>query len=263
MAKPARKLREGEALSCDAGVEARLVRRDAGDGLWLVELRAGGERADLAAATVLELLEAAGTMPLPPYIERDATAEDGERYQTIYARAPGAVAAPTAGLHLTEELLDALTERGVELARVTLHVGAGTFLPVAADRVEDHRMHSERFEVSEKAAEAVRACRARGGRVVPIGTTSARVLEARAELDPAYERPVVRAGAGSTDIFLRPGHGPRVCDGLFTNFHLPKSTLVMLVAAFIGTEEVLSLYRTAVEERYRFYSYGDAMLLAP
>ncbi|MEM6568518.1 MAG: tRNA preQ1(34) S-adenosylmethionine ribosyltransferase-isomerase QueA [Planctomycetota bacterium] len=263
MARPAKKLREGEVLACDAGVEALLVRRDPEDGTWLVRLRASADRNDLASALVLELLDAAGSIPLPPYIEREATDEDAERYQTIYARAPGAIAAPTAGLHLTERMFDDLQRVSIDVARVTLHVGAGTFLPVTADRVEDHRMHSERYEVSGATADAVRACRARGGRVVPVGTTSARVLEACAELDPAFERAVVRAGSGSTDIFLSPGHGPRVCDGLFTNFHLPKSTLVMLVAAFIGTEEVLSLYRTAVEERYRFYSYGDAMLLAP
>ncbi len=208
-----------------------------------------------------ELMAIAGALPLPPYIDRAATAADEERYQTVYARSPGAVAAPTAGLHLTDDLLAKLAAQGVRRATVTLHVGAGTFLPVMVDRVEEHRMHSERFELSADAAAEVRACRERGGRVIPVGTTSARVLESCAISDPAWGRDVVEARSGATDIFLRPGSGPRVCDGLFTNFHLPKSTLLMLVASFIGKEPMEQLYRTAMEREYRFYSYGDASLL--
>ncbi len=263
MVRPAKKLKPGEIVACTGGVVARMVVRDEKDGTWAVELQAGLEREDLAGATVEELLAVAGAMPLPPYIERGATAEDEERYQTVYARVPGAVAAPTAGLHFTDELFAALERTGVEVARVTLHVGAGTFLPVTADALEDHHMHTERFELPAATADAVRACRARGGRVIAIGTTSARVLESCALDDSAFERSIVAARTGTTDIFLHPGNRPRVCDGLFTNFHLPKSTLLMLVASLIGREPLLDLYGVAIDEGYRFYSYGDATLLLP
>ena len=258
MVRPAKKLKPDELVTCSDGVVARMIERAVDDGTWTVQLRGGP-----VGATVEELLAVAGAMPLPPYIERGVTTEDEERYQTVYARTPGAIAAPTAGLHFTEDLFGTLASAGVEVARVTLHVGAGTFLPVTADAIEDHHMHTERYELSAEAADAVRACRARGGRVVAVGTTSARVLESCAAEDPAFERAVVEAASGSTDIFLRPGSGPRVCDGLLTNFHLPKSTLLMLVASFIGREEMLDMYRVAIEEEYRFYSYGDATLLLP
>ncbi|QDV08705.1 S-adenosylmethionine:tRNA ribosyltransferase-isomerase [Planctomycetes bacterium Poly30] len=259
MVKPARKIKAGECVACSGGVVARFLEREAESGYWLARLEPG--QGGHVGTTTEELMAIAGAMPLPPYIERPATEADTERYQTVYARKPGAVAAPTAGLHLTEDLLQRLDAMGVRQATVTLHVGAGTFLPVTADRIEDHRMHSERFELGEEAAAEVRACRERGGRVVPVGTTSARVLESCALRDPDFERDIVEARAGSTDIFLHPGSGPRVCDGLFTNFHLPKSTLLMLVASFIGVEEMRELYRTAIEREYRFYSYGDASLL--
>ena len=263
MVKPAKKMRPGDRVACDGGVEAVMIEREADSGYWRVCLELGGVDRSQAEVrpTHFELLGLAGTMPLPPYIERPATESDTERYQTIYARAHGAVAAPTAGLHFTEELFGRLSAAGVQRTSVTLHVGAGTFLPVTADRLDEHRMHSERFELSEETALAVRECRARGGRVVPIGTTSARVLESCAVADPAFDRAVVAARSGSTDIFLHPGSGPRVSDGLFTNFHLPKSTLLMLVASFIGMEAMEKLYRTAIERQYRFYSYGDASLL--
>jgi S-adenosylmethionine:tRNA ribosyltransferase-isomerase len=206
-------------------------------------------------------MERAGHVPLPPYVERPDASEDRERYQTVYARAPGAVAAPTAGLHFTPELLARLAEQGVERATLTLHVGAGTFQPVKTERVEEHVLHAERYELPAATVAAIGAARARGGRVVAVGTTTVRVLESC--VDPADESPraTPRAGSGSTRLFLRPGADFRVVDALLTNFHLPRSTLLMLVCAFAGRERVLGLYREAVELGYRFYSYGDAMLL--
>ena len=257
MARPAKKLRAGERVRCAGGVTARMLERSAEDGTWAVTLEGAGER----GATVEELLGRCGAMPLPPYIQRAARADDEERYQTVYAARPGAVAAPTAGLHFTEQLFERLAEGGVEVARVTLHVGAGTFLPVTADEVEEHRMHSERYELTEDCAEAVHRTRDRGGRVIAVGTTSARVLESCAAESPGERRGTVAPSVGETSIFLRPGSGPAVCDGLLTNFHLPKSTLVMLVASFIGREETLEMYRAAVDAEYRFYSYGDATLV--
>lgn len=207
--------------------------------------------------SVLELLEHYGRLPLPPYIERSAGAEDASRYQTVYARQPGAVAAPTAGLHFDEQILEILRSRGVEFAYVTLHVGAGTFQPVRADDIREHRMHSEYLEVSAQVVEQVRDSRARGGRVVAVGTTCVRSLETAArdgELTPY---------AGETDIFIYPGYRFRVVDALITNFHLPESTLLMLVSAFGGYDTLMAAYRHAVEQRYRFFSYGDAMLITP
>lgn len=204
----------------------------------------------------LALLEAHGHVPLPPYITHADEADDERRYQTVFAARPGAVAAPTAALHFDEALLQALAARGVQTANVTLHVGAGTFQPVRAERLEDHRMHSERFEVDEACVAAVRAARERGGRVVAVGTTSVRSLESAAR-----ETGALRAMRGETDIFITPGFEFRVVDALVTNFHLPKSTLMMLVSAFAGHAQVMALYRHAIEVRYRFFSYGDAMLL--
>jgi S-adenosylmethionine:tRNA ribosyltransferase-isomerase len=201
------------------------------------------------------LLERFGHMPLPPYITRRDTAADRERYQTVYARQPGAVAAPTAGLHFDAAVLAALEARGVERAHVTLHVGAGTFQPVRCENIEEHRMHAEYLEVSEAVCAAVERTRARGGRVVAVGTTAVRSLETAAsggELKPFR---------GDSRIFIYPGYEFRAVDGLVTNFHLPESTLLMLVAALAGREPVLAAYRHAVEQRYRFFSYGDAMLV--
>jgi S-adenosylmethionine:tRNA ribosyltransferase-isomerase len=202
-----------------------------------------------------------GRAPLPPYVERDprdARRRERDRldYQTVYARAPGAIAAPTAGLHLTEDLLARLLARGVGIARVTLHVGEGTFLPVEAEEIEDHQMHAESFELPAGTAEEIGRCRRGGGRVVAVGTTSARVLETCAREDGTVE-----ARAGLTELFLRPGSRLRVVDALLTNFHLPRSTLLMLVAACAGLERTRALYRHALEAGYRFYSFGDAMLL--
>lgn len=206
---------------------------------------------------VLPWLEAVGRMPLPPYIEREADATDRARYQTVFGRNPGAVAAPTAGLHFDPELLAALAARGVETATVTLHVGAGTFQPVRTEDPREHRLHAERVTVSAAACAAVAAARARGRRVVAVGTTVVRSLEAAAaggRLAPL---------AGETDLYILPGYRFRVVDALVTNFHLPESSLLMLVCAFAGRETVLGAYRHAVAARYRFFSYGDAMFLTP
>ena len=201
------------------------------------------------------LLQAHGHVPLPPYITHDDGAEDEARYQTVFAARPGAVAAPTAALHFDEALLSALQTRGVQRAAVTLHVGAGTFQPVRSDNLAQHRMHAEWFEVSAATVQAVEAARARGGRIVAVGTTTLRALESAAREGP------LRAGAAETELFITPGFEFRVVDLLVTNFHLPKSTLMMLVSAFAGYEHVRALYRHAIEARYRFFSYGDAMLL--
>ena len=196
-------------------------------------------------------LDRLGHVPLPPYIHRPDEASDRERYQTVFARTPGAIAAPTAGLHFSEELLEEIAAAGIGIARVTLHVGIGTFKPVSAERVEDHRMDRERYEVSEETAEAIRRIRESGGRIVAVGTTVVRTLESCGG----------EAGSGSTDLFITPGFRFRVVDVLLTNFHLPRSTLLMLVSAFAGRERVLAAYDEAIREGYRFYSYGDAMLL--
>lgn len=202
------------------------------------------------------LLEAHGHVPLPPYIAHADSADDERRYQTVFAKEPGAVAAPTAALHFDEALLARLTERGVGQAHVTLHVGAGTFQPVRVDRLADHKMHSEWFEVPQATVDAVAACRARGGKVVAVGTTTLRALESAARGGE------LQAGARETDIFITPGFAFRVVDRLVTNFHLPRSTLMMLVSALAGHAKVMALYRHAIAQRYRFFSYGDAMLLS-
>lgn len=209
----------------------------------------------LAEENVYDILEASGRLPLPPYIERSAEHDDDERYQTVYAREQGAVAAPTAGLHFTDEMLAGLKAQGVETAFVTLHVGAGTFQPVKVDNVAEHKMHSEIYDIPQSTVDAVAAARARGGRVVAIGTTSVRALESAARSGE------LTAGRGETDIFITPGYRFRVVDRLLTNFHLPKSTLLMLVSAFAGYDQIFQAYRHAVEKEYRFFSYGDAMLL--
>ena len=209
---------------------------------------------------VLEVLDQFGQLPLPPYIEHTPTADDEARYQTVYANAPGAVAAPTAGLHFDVAMLDALRAQGVRTAQVTLHVGAGTFQPVRVDAIADHTMHSERYTIPDAAVAAIAETRARGGRVVAVGTTSLRALEAAA-LEAAAQPGELHAGSGETDIFITPGYRFRVVDALITNFHLPKSTLLMLVSAFAGLDAIRAAYAHAVRERYRFFSYGDAMFL--
>jgi len=206
-------------------------------------------------ADALAFFEAHGEIPLPPYITRAADASDRERYQSVFAREPGAVAAPTASLHFDTPLLDALAARGIDTATVTLHVGAGTFQPLRVEDLDAHVMHAERYAVPDSLVDAVRRTRERRGRVVCVGTTVARTLEAAAAGGE------LRAGTGETRLFIRPDYDFRVVDALLTNFHLPESTLMMLVAAFAGRERILAAYAHAVRERYRFFSYGDAMLL--
>ncbi|MBV8680018.1 MAG: tRNA preQ1(34) S-adenosylmethionine ribosyltransferase-isomerase QueA [Aquitalea sp.] len=209
----------------------------------------------LAEDNLFDILDASGKLPLPPYIERSAAGDDDERYQTVYAREKGAVAAPTAGLHFTEDMLAALQAKGVELAYVTLHVGAGTFQPVRVDNIAEHKMHSEIYDVPQRTYDLIMAAHQRGNKVLAVGTTSMRALESAARSGALV------AGRGETDIFITPGYRFRVVDRLLTNFHLPKSTLLMLVSAFAGYEEMRAAYAHAVEQQYRFFSYGDAMLL--
>jgi len=246
-------LRADEVLLVGEDAQVRLD-RPLGGGRWL----AAGVDGDL-----LSLLLRYGRMPLPPYIRREGAdprldALDRERYQTVFAKHAGAVAAPTAGLHLTPELLAALAARGLEVATLTLHVGLGTFEPVRTERLEDHRMHDEAFEIPPATAEAVRRTRAAGGRVVAVGTTTVRALEAAAA---ASDDGLPTAGAARTDLLIAPGYDLRVVDVLLTNFHLPRSTLLALVSALAGRERILAAYAEAVREGYRFYSYGDAMLI--
>lgn len=233
----------GSKILLDGGGEAEMIARH--DALFELEFD----------EDVLPLLERIGHMPLPPYIDRPDAAADRERYQTVYAQRAGAVAAPTAGLHFDEALLQTLRESGVETAYVTLHVGAGTFQPVRVGRIEEHHMHREWLEVGQDVVDAVAACRSRGGRVIAVGTTSVRSLETAArdgELKPF---------SGDTDIFIYPGKSFHVVDALVTNFHLPESTLLMLVSAFAGYPETMAAYAEAVAQRYRFFSYGDAMFI--
>jgi len=240
------RLRPGTTIDFGHGLRAEVLRRDASG----TALRFG------KAPSVRDVIRSIGLMPLPPYIKREPTVEDRTWYQTIFAQAEGSIAAPTAGLHFTERLLEDLERRGVGLASVTLHVGTATFRPVSAERIEEHVMLPEQMEVSEATARKIRETKAGGGRVVAVGTTVVRTLEAMAD-----EHGIVHAGRGATSLFILPGHRFRVVDGLLTNFHLPRTTLVMLVAAFAGLERMRDAYREAVQERYRFYSYGDAMLI--
>jgi S-adenosylmethionine:tRNA ribosyltransferase-isomerase len=209
-------------------------------------------------SSVRETIDAIGHIPLPPYIKRADAASDHDRYQTIYARERGSIAAPTAGLHFTPEILAALEARGVERATVTLHVGYGTFKPVRVDRVEEHQVDDEHYEVSEEAAAALTRAKREGRRVIAVGTTTTRALESLAVSGTG----VVASGGGDTSVFIYPGFAFRLVSGLITNFHLPKSSLLMLVAAFGGREQILGAYREAISRRYRFYSYGDAMFIA-
>jgi len=250
LVKPLRKLRDGEEIVFSPDLSATVEGRDAGQ----AHLRFNLAGADFDAA-----LEAAGQMPLPPYIaaRRPADAADRTDYQTIWARENGAVAAPTASLHFEDWLLDDLAAMGVDFSHVTLHVGAGTFLPVKTDDISEHRMHAEWGRVTRAAADEINATRAAGGRVIPVGTTALRLIESAAQdtgLSP-WE--------GKTDIFITPGFRFRVTDGLMTNFHLPKSTLMMLVSALMGVDRVRAIYAHAIAERYRFFSYGDSSILFP
>jgi S-adenosylmethionine:tRNA ribosyltransferase-isomerase len=246
MGQASKPIRPGTVVELD-GLSARIEAAEP-EGFYVVLLDREGE-------ALLAALARVGRIPLPPYIRREPGPADRERYQTIWARAPGSAAAPTAGLHFTEPLLARLDARGVRRTAVTLHVGPGTFLPVRGDSIEGHRMHPERYEVPADAAAEIAACRARGGRVVAVGTTTVRTLES------ASDGGRVAAGPGRTALFVRPGYRFRAVDALVTNFHLPRSTLLVLVCAFGGTERVLAAYRACVAAGYRFFSYGDAMLL--
>jgi len=246
LVRPGRKLRPGRTVEAGEGALKIAVEDFTGkDGERLVRVEAAG-------GEVSEVIERVGHVPLPPYIDREDTLEDRERYQTVYARKTGAVAAPTAGLHFTPELLGKIGERSVKVVEITLHVGPGTFRPVTADRIDRHRMEAEYYEIDERAWELIAKARRTGGRIVAVGTTSVRALEGAAASETL---------SGWTELFIRPGHEFRLVDRLVTNFHLPRSTLLMLVSAFAGKDRIDRAYAEAVREKYRFYSYGDAMLI--
>lgn len=246
LVKPGKKCRPGTELIFGEGLLRGQVLETVEEGNRLIRFTYQG--------IWEEVLDQLGEMPLPPYITHKL--QDKSRYQTVYARYEGSAAAPTAGLHFTRELLEAIREMGVEIAYVTLHVGLGTFRPVKEENVLEHHMHSEYYQVTQEAAQQINAAKAAGGRIICVGTTSCRTLESAAD-----ENGQVRPGCGDTEIFIYPGYRFRVLDGLITNFHLPESTLVMLVSALAGREHVLAAYQKAVEERYRFFSFGDAMLI--
>ena len=252
--RPGKRLAAGEVLTMEEGALSLRLTADLGGGRFAFAIEARDSDVDA-------ILEARGRAPLPPYVERadedEATRRaDRERYQTVFARQAGAIAAPTAGLHFTLALLDRIAALGVAVTHVTLHVGLGTFEPIRVEAVEEHRMHAERFVVPTAAADAVAAARARGGRVIAVGTTAARVLET-----VATSRRDVPPCEGSTALFVTPGFRFQVVDALVTNFHLPGSTLLLMLAAFVGREPLLELYRRAIDSGYRFYSFGDAMLV--
>ncbi len=248
LVRPGRRLRPGDFVVFGDGLLRAEIVGSSDDGTRIVRFECEGD--------LMDTIEKIGSMPLPPYIAREAVLSDRERYQTVYAAENGSVAAPTAGLHFTPELLEKAREKGVKLAFVTLHVGIGTFRPVKCERVEDHHMHFEEYSISEEAAETINSARRAGGKVVCVGTTSCRTLESAASEDGTLEK-----CSGSTGIFIYPGYKFRIVDRLITNFHLPKSTLLMLVSALYDRESMLRAYETAVKERYAFFSYGDAMII--
>ncbi len=246
LVRPGKKLREGARVEFGGGILRAEILRTAEDGSRVVRFFYEG--------IFEEVLDRLGEMPLPPYITHKL--RDRSRYNTVYAKHDGSAAAPTAGLHWTKPLLERVEEMGVEIARLTLHVGLGTFRPVKAERLEEHHMHSEYYWIPESEAEKMNRCKSKGGRLICTGTTSCRSIESAAEEDGR-----IPARSGWTDIFIYPGYRFRAMDGLITNFHLPESTLVMLVSAFAGREHILEAYAEAVRERYRFFSFGDAMLI--
>jgi S-adenosylmethionine:tRNA ribosyltransferase-isomerase len=263
LVRPGRKLGVGEKIFFSGKDSPQGVAADKAE--LEAEIIARGEFGERtlrfsSVADFFATLEKLGHVPLPPYIARDDQSEDRERYQTVYARpdARGSVAAPTAGLHFTPEILERLRARGVEIAEITLHVGLGTFQPVHAERVEDNKLHREVFRITDEVTNQINAAKTQGRRVMAVGTTSVRTLEYSASQSADHR---VQAGAGESDIFIYPGFQFRIVDALLTNFHLPKSTLLMLVAAFAGRENVLRAYEHAVRERYRFFSYGDCMFI--
>lgn len=254
LVKPGKRLRPGDTVILDEkhNFKAHILGTyDENNGTRLIEFEYDG--------IFMERLEEVGSMPLPPYIERAAEEEDKEMYQTVYSKIDGSVAAPTAGLHFTEDLLKKVEEKGVKIAYVTLHVGIGTFRPVKVDVIEEHKMHFEECSVSEETARIVNETIESGGRIISVGTTSTRTLESAAEETPDGYR--LKAGDYSTGIFIYPGYNFKLVDALITNFHLPKSTLLMLISALYDREKILEAYEEAVKEKYRFFSYGDAMLI--
>lgn len=256
MVRPGKRLKPGDSVvfSDEDGKKLRAEILDYGeDGTRIVKMEYDG--------ILMERLEEIGSMPLPPYISRPSNDEDKDDYQTVYCHEEGSVAAPTAGLHFTTELLEKAREKGVKIAFVTLHVGIGTFRPVKCETIEDHHMHFEEYSVSEETAEIVNETILSGGRVISVGTTSTRTAESAACFDEKSGKYLLKAGSGSTDIFIYPGYEFKIIESLITNFHLPKSTLMMLVSALYDREHILKAYDEAVREEYRFFSYGDAMFI--
>ena len=256
MVRPGKRLKPGDSVvfSDEDGKKLRAVILDYGeDGTRIVKMEYDG--------ILMERLEEIGSMPLPPYISRPSNDEDKDDYQTVYCHEEGSVAAPTAGLHFTTELLEKAREKGVKIAFVTLHVGIGTFRPVKCETIENHHMHFEEYSVSEETAEIVNQTILSGGRVISVGTTSTRTAESAACFDEKSGKYLLKAGSGSTDIFIYPGYEFKIIESLITNFHLPKSTLMMLVSALYDREHILKAYDEAVREEYRFFSYGDAMFI--
>ena len=256
MVRPGKRLKPGDSVlfSDEEGKKLRAEILDYGeDGTRIVKMEYDG--------ILMERLEEIGSMPLPPYISRPSNDEDKDDYQTVYCHEEGSVAAPTAGLHFTTELLDKAKQKGVKIAFVTLHVGIGTFRPVKCETIEDHHMHFEEYSVSEETAEIVNQTILSGGRVISVGTTSTRTAESAACFDEKSGKYLLKAGSGSTDIFIYPGYEFKIIESLITNFHLPKSTLMMLVSALYDREHILKAYDEAVREEYRFFSYGDAMFI--
>lgn len=249
MVKGAKKQKPGMRYTFPDGTTGTIIERAENTGTEFRALR-------FESPVTEEWFEKNGHIPLPPYIKREDTEEDSERYQNIYAKETGSAACPTAGLHFTEEMLSRLSEKGIERDFVTLHVGLGTFLPVREEKIEDHKMHEEAFTVSAATAEKINQAKKEGRPVLAVGTTSVRTLESACD-----ENGIVKAGTSSTHIFMYPGYKFKVIDQMFTNFHTPESTLIMLVSAFAGREHILNAYRNAVENRYRFFSYGDAMFI--
>jgi S-adenosylmethionine:tRNA ribosyltransferase-isomerase len=254
IAKPAKRLKIGDVVDFSAEstkLEAEIVGKG-DDGVLYARFMYDG--------IFLERLDEIGKMPLPPYIQRESTEKDKDRYQTVYSSKEGSVAAPTAGLHFTEELLEKVRSKGVNIVFVTLHVGIGTFRPVKCENIEDHKMHFEEYVIPKESADTINSTKANGGKIIAVGTTSVRTLESAAQKsdDGAYE---VLECHGNTGMFIYPGFEFKIVDSLITNFHLPKSTLMMLISAFYDREKILDAYKIAVEEKYRFFSYGDAMLI--
>ncbi len=248
MVRPGRRIKPGDVVVFGDGKLKAEIKSYSSEGTRIAEFSCDGD--------FMDVLEELGKMPLPPYIEREAKAEDKDDYQTVYAREEGSVAAPTAGFHFTPELLDEIRAMGVKTVFVTLHVGIGTFRPVKVEVVEEHQMHFEHYSVSEEAAKIINETKAAGGRVISVGTTACRTMESATGEDG-----IIRAGSDDTGIFIYPGYKYKMVDCLITNFHLPKSTLMMLVSALYDREKILEAYKTAVQERYRFFSYGDAMFI--